>query len=42
MNISLDGRVALITGATGGIGSAIATEFVNSGATVVVTGRSSE
>lgn len=42
MNIRLDGRVALITGATGGIGSAIATEFFNSGATVVLNGRSQE
>ncbi len=42
MDIRLDNRVALITGATGGIGSAIATEFYNSGATVVITSRSSE
>ena len=42
MNIRLDGHVAVITGATGGIGSAVATEFYNSGATVVITGRSSE
>lgn len=42
MNIRLDGRIALITGATGGIGSAIANEFFQSGATVIVTGRNSE
>ena len=42
MNIRLDGRVALITGATGGIGAAIATEFFKSGATVLITGRNSE
>ncbi len=42
MDIRLDGRVALITGATGGIGSAIATEFFKSGATVVLNGRSQE
>jgi 3-oxoacyl-[acyl-carrier protein] reductase len=42
MDIRLDGRVALITGATGGIGSAIATEFFKSGATIVINGRSQE
>lgn len=42
MDIRLDGRVALITGATGGIGSAIATEFFNSGATVIINGRTQE
>ena len=42
MNIRLDGRVALITGATGVIGSAITTEFFKSGATVVINGRSRE
>ncbi len=36
----LKDKVALITGATGGIGIAIANEFKNVGATVVVTGRS--
>lgn len=35
----LTGRVALITGATGGIGSAIAKKMKEAGATVVVTGR---
>lgn len=42
MDIRLDGRVALITGATGGIGSAITTEFFKSGATVVINGRNQE
>lgn len=35
----LTGRVALITGATGGIGSAIAKKMKQAGATVVVSGR---
>lgn len=35
----LTGRVALITGATGGIGGAIAKKMKEAGATVVVTGR---
>ena len=42
MDIRLDGRVALITGATGGIGSAITIEFFKSGATVVINGRNQE
>ena len=36
---SLKGRVALITGATGGIGGAIAHKMKEAGATVVVSGR---
>lgn len=36
----LEGRVALITGSTGGIGSAISKELYNSGAKLVITGRS--
>jgi len=36
---SLDGRVALITGSTRGIGAAIAQEFAEAGAEVIVTGR---
>jgi len=36
---SLKGKVALITGATGGIGIAIAQQMSAAGATVVVTGR---
>lgn len=39
MNLNLNGRVVLITGATGGIGSAIAKEFYTQGAKVVLTGR---
>lgn len=37
---SMDGRVALVTGATGGIGGAIATALAREGARVVVVGRS--
>ena len=36
----LNGRVALITGATGGIGGAIAKQMQAAGATVIVSGRS--
>lgn len=36
----LNGRVALITGATGGIGGAIANQMRTAGATVIVSGRS--
>ena len=38
-NELLKGRNALITGGTSGIGYAIATSFVNSGASVCITGR---
>ena len=38
----LKDKVVLITGATGGIGGAIATQMKNAGATVVVTGRNLE
>ncbi len=39
MNFSLDGRIALITGAGGGIGRAIAELFVQNGARVALVGR---
>lgn len=41
-NELLQGKVALVTGGTSGIGYAIAKAFVNSGATVVITGRNVE
>jgi NAD(P)-dependent dehydrogenase (short-subunit alcohol dehydrogenase family) len=39
MSFSLEGKIAVITGGTAGIGSAIAKEFAEHGATVVITGR---
>lgn len=39
---SLENKVALITGATGGIGQAIAQTFSNAGATTILTGRNKE
>ena len=38
----LTGKVALVTGATGGIGGSIARALHNAGATVVLTGRRQE
>lgn len=36
---SMDGRIALVTGATGGIGKAVATALAREGVTVAVVGR---
>ena len=37
VNFSLEGKIALITGASYGIGFAIATSFAKAGATIVST-----
>jgi NAD(P)-dependent dehydrogenase (short-subunit alcohol dehydrogenase family) len=40
MNLQLQGKTALVTGSTAGIGLAIATALANEGASVIVNGRS--
>lgn len=42
MTLSLDGKVAVITGGNSGVGFGIAQEFIAQGATVVITGRNQE
>ena len=42
MKIDLSGRIAVVTGSTGGIGYAIATGLADAGATVVLNGRTAE
>ena len=42
-NLSLDGKVAVVTGSTQGLGEAIATLFVERGVSgIVITGRNKE
>lgn len=42
MDLKLSGKVALVSGSTGGIGLAIATTLAQEGATVIVNGRTQE
>src|SRR6266436_2420016 len=42
MNLELEGKTALVTGSTAGIGLAIATALANEGATVIVNGRTQQ
>jgi NAD(P)-dependent dehydrogenase (short-subunit alcohol dehydrogenase family) len=42
MNLGLEGKSALVTGSTAGIGLAIATALANEGASVIVNGRTQE
>lgn len=42
MQLNLKGKTALVTGATAGIGKAIATSLVVEGATLLINGRSED
>lgn len=42
MDLKLSGKVALVSGSTGGIGLAIVTTLAEEGATVIVNGRTQE
>src|SRR5260370_30763300 len=42
MNLQLNGKTALVTGSTAGIGLAIATALTQEGASVIVNGRTQE
>src|SRR5258708_24660349 len=42
MNLQLNGKTALVTGSTAGIGLAIATALAQEGASVIVNGRTQE
>ena len=42
MNLQLDGKTALVTGSTAGIGLGIATALAKEGAAVIVNGRTQE
>jgi NAD(P)-dependent dehydrogenase (short-subunit alcohol dehydrogenase family) len=42
MNLKLDGKTALVTGSTAGIGLAIATALAKEGTKVIINGRTQE